>query len=168
MCFKIGVKKGRRKMAVCRLSLKLAWQTDWHTKTIFFSIFRSIFSQLQYFEINIFFHWAQALTSRWQVSAGSQDIDASVHRFLFVWPFMSGVPRIGSRKSWGIIIDKCFPQISAVLVNIPPPIWETVKVWLGEDLKLKIPPPTSGRDMEWDKKNVSRWIFFLKFTYDDV
>ena len=112
-----------------------------HTKTIFFSIFRSIFSQLEYFEINIFFHWAQALTSRWQGSAVYQDIEASVHWFLFMWPFMSGVPWIGSRKSWGIIIDKCFPQISAVLVNIPPPIWETAKVWLGEDLKLKIPRP---------------------------
>ena len=142
MCFKIDVRKGRTKMAVCRLSLKLAWQTDWN------DTHQNNF--LQYFQINIFttsVFWNQYFLSL----STSTNIQMAGFRCIpryrcqrssifFVWPFMSGVPRIGSRKSWGIIIDKCFPQISAVLVNIPPPIWETVKVWLGEDLKLKIPP----------------------------
>ena len=141
MCLKIDVRKDWTKMAVCRLSLKLAWQTDWN------DTHQNNF--LQYFQINIFttsVFWNQYFlslnTSTNIQMAGYRCIPryrCQRHRFLFVWPFMSGVPRIGSRKSWGIIIDKCFPQISAVLVNIPPPIWETVKVWLGEDLKLKTP-----------------------------
>ena len=46
MCLKIDVGKSRAKMAVCRLSLKLAWQTDWN------DTHQNNF--LQYFQINIF------------------------------------------------------------------------------------------------------------------
>ena len=143
MCLKIDVRKGSgTKMAVCRLSLKLAWQTDWN------DTHQNNF--LQYFQINIFttsVFWNQYFLSL----STSTNIQMAGFRCIpryrcqrssiyFCVAFHVWSPkRFGSRKSWGIIIDKCFPQISAVLVNIPPPIWETVKVWFGEDLKLKIP-----------------------------